>query len=109
MDALLETRRSFKGDLQVKRDEEKAAAEEIEKLEAKVSNAVAGLEERDRLVTKVQGLKAERDRLLEERKRLEEDLPRLLEVAGDNGFNEAREHYKQQVEGRSKKPLRRES
>ncbi|KAI8563840.1 hypothetical protein RHMOL_Rhmol03G0140500 [Rhododendron molle] len=47
MNAFLEARRSLKGDLKVKREEVKAAAEEIDKLEAKLADAAARLEERD--------------------------------------------------------------
>lgn len=73
------------------------------KLEAKLTNAMVGLEQRDRLLTEVQNLKAERDRLLEEKRCLDADLPRLLEEADNASFNEASEYYKQQVEGLVKK------
>lgn len=49
-DVLLETKRSLRGDLQAKRKEAKEAADMIDALEAKVVEASAGLEERDRLL-----------------------------------------------------------
>ncbi|KAI8555232.1 hypothetical protein RHMOL_Rhmol05G0158600 [Rhododendron molle] len=103
MDALLETRRSLRRDLQVKRDEANVAAELINALEEKVAEAAVGLEERDRLLIEVKDLKAERDRLKEEKQRWEDNLLRQLEQGGDAGYNEAGEHYKQQVEGLVKK------
>ncbi|KAI8538307.1 hypothetical protein RHMOL_Rhmol09G0092300 [Rhododendron molle] len=103
MDVLLETKRSLRVDLQVKRQEARQAADQIEALEAKLAGAVARLEERNRLAIEVQNLKAERDKLKEEKQHLEDDLPRRLEEAGDAGFNETSEYCKEQVEGLVKK------
>lgn len=53
MDALLETRRTLRGDLQAQRNKAKMATEEIEKLEAKVADAAVVEEERNRLLSEV--------------------------------------------------------
>ncbi|KAF7127284.1 hypothetical protein RHSIM_Rhsim11G0017200 [Rhododendron simsii] len=71
-----------KGELRIKREEAKTDTKEIKKLEGRVAEAVIVLEERDRLLTE------------------------LLEEASDAGYNEAEEHYKQQVEGLVKKAFK---
>lgn len=106
MDVLFETKRSLRGDLQAKRKEAKEAADQIEKLEAKVVEASAGLEERDRLQVLLEKVEAERDRLKEEKKKMEEELPKKLKEVGGAGYNEAGEYYQKQVEDLVRKAFR---
>lgn len=98
---LLDARRSLRGELKASKAEVQEAFTQIELLKGKVADsdadAAAGLEERDWLLKELKDLTTERDRLKEEKKLLEDDLPRQLEEAGDVGYNEAGEYYKEQV------------
>lgn len=97
MNFLLDARRTLRGDLKATKGKVQKATAQIELLEGKVADATAGLEERNRLLKEVEELKTERDRLKGEKQSLEDDLPRRLEEAGDAGYNEAGEYYKEQV------------
>ncbi|KAF7144626.1 hypothetical protein RHSIM_Rhsim04G0140000 [Rhododendron simsii] len=98
MEALLETRRSMRVDLQAKRREANQLADRIEELEAQIAEAETVRQERDWLLLQLEDAGEENDRLKKEKQQMEEELPKKLEDAGDAGYNEAGEYYAEQVQ-----------
>ncbi|KAF7139874.1 hypothetical protein RHSIM_Rhsim06G0114000 [Rhododendron simsii] len=98
MEALLETRRSMRVDLQAKRRETDQSADRIEELEAQIAEAETVRQERDRLLLQLKDAGEENDRLKKKKQQMEEELPKKLEDAGDAGYNEAGEYYAEQVQ-----------
>ncbi|KAF7119826.1 hypothetical protein RHSIM_Rhsim13G0128300 [Rhododendron simsii] len=98
MEALLETRRSMRVDLQAKRREADQFVDRIEELEAQIAEAETVWQERDRLLLQLKDAGEENDRLKQEKQQMEEELPKKLEDAGDAGYNEAGEYYAEQVQ-----------
>ncbi|KAF7149894.1 hypothetical protein RHSIM_Rhsim02G0192600 [Rhododendron simsii] len=97
MNALLDTKRSMRVDLQAKRKEADQLADRLEELEAQIAESEIVRQERDWLLLQLKDAEEENDQLKKEKQQMEEELPKKLEEAGDAGYNEAGEYYQQQV------------
>ncbi|KAF7133301.1 hypothetical protein RHSIM_Rhsim09G0075400 [Rhododendron simsii] len=98
MNALLDTKRSMRVDLQAKRKEADQLADRLEELEAQVAESESFRQERDRLLLQLKDAEEENIQLKKEKQQMEEELPKKLEEAGDAGYNEAGEYYQEQVQ-----------